>query len=46
MNMKNDQRKEIIEICKRKGIPYVGVVKKNEKYHMMECGKLCEECIR
>lgn len=46
MNMKNDQRREIIEICKRKGIPYVGVVRNNEKYQMMECGKLCEECIK
>ena len=46
MNMKNDRRRVIIGICKRKGIPYVGVVRNNEKYQMMECEKLCEECIR
>jgi hypothetical protein len=37
--MKNDQRREIIDICKRRGIPYVGVVRNNERYQMMECEK-------
>ena len=45
VNMKNDQRREIIDICKRRGIPYVGVVRNNERYQMMECEKKCEECI-
>ena len=44
-NMQKDQRREIIEICKRKGIPYTGVVKSNEKYQMIECPKSCDECI-
>lgn len=35
-NMQKDQRREIIEICKRKRIPYTGVVKSNEKYQMIE----------
>lgn len=43
-NMKNDQRREIIDICKGKGIPYVGVIRNNERYQMMDCEKMCEEC--
>ncbi len=46
VNMKNDQRKEIIDICKRKEIPYVGVVRNNERYQMMECENLCEDWIK
>ena len=32
VNMINNQRREIIDICKRKGVPYVGVVRNNERY--------------
>ncbi len=39
MNMKNDQQREIIDICKRRGIPYVGVVRNNEKYQMTNVKK-------
>lgn len=46
VNMNNDQRREIIDICKRKGIPCVGVVRNNERYQMMDCEKMCEECIK
>lgn len=42
--MPKDQRRAIIDICNRKGIPYVGVVRNNERYQMIECAKLCEEC--
>ena len=42
--MPKDQRRAIIDICKRKGIPYVGVIRNNERYQMIECAKLCEEC--
>ena len=42
--MPKDQRREIIDICNRKGIPYVGVVRNNKRYEMVECAKLCEEC--
>lgn len=46
MNMKNDQRREVIEICKRKEISYVGVIRSNEKYQMMECGKVYKMIIK
>lgn len=42
--MPKDQRRAIIDICNRKGIPYVGVIRNNERYQMIECAKLCEEC--
>ena len=32
VNMNNAQRREIIDICNRRGIPYVGVVRNNERY--------------
>lgn len=46
VNMINNQRREIIDICKRKGVPYVEVVRNNERYQMMDCEKMCEECIK
>ncbi len=46
VNMNNAQRREIIDICKRRGIPCVGVVRNNERYQMMDCEKMCEECIK
>lgn len=42
--MPKDQRRAIIDICKRKGIHYAGVIRNNERYQMIECAKLCEEC--
>lgn len=42
--MPKDQRRTIIDICNRKGIPYAGVIRNNERYQMIECTKLCEEC--
>lgn len=42
--MPKEQRREIINICNRKGIPYAGVIRNNERYQMIECAKLCEEC--
>lgn len=32
-----NQRKQIIDICNRKGIPYVGVRKSPDKFEMQEC---------
>ena len=37
-------RKEIISICKKKGIPYVGVQTVNDRYAMQDCPYLCENC--
>ena len=42
MDRKN--REIIIDICKRKRIPYIGVMKDNDKFRMKECNILCEEC--
>lgn len=44
--MTADKRKEIIDICKSKGIPYVGLTRDSEKYQMTECNVLCEDCER
>ena len=43
--MNKENRKEIIEICKSKKIPYIGVTKDNAKFEMKECAQLCEDCV-
>ena len=40
------KRKEIIDICHRKNIPYVGVTRNPSYYEMEECQVLCEKCDR
>lgn len=42
--MSSDRRKTIIDTCKKKGIPYVGVVRSSDYYEMQECRFLCEDC--
>lgn len=42
--MPTDKRKELIEICKEKNIPYVGVKKNKELFEMQECEIKCENC--
>lgn len=42
--MNKENRKEIIDICKNKKIPYIGVTKDNAKFKMKECEQLCENC--
>lgn len=42
--MTKDRRKEIIDICKRKGIPYAGIIRAPDRYEMQECKALCENC--
>ena len=44
--MQSDDRKEIITICKNKGIPYSGVTIAPERFEMKDCGILCENCER
>ena len=44
--MPADRRKTIIEICKKKKIPYVGVVRSPDYFEMKECEQLCENCAR
>lgn len=42
--MKKNDRWKLIEICNRNGIPYTGVIIAQEKYEMMDCTELCENC--
>ena len=44
--MTTQNRKIIIEICKKRGIPYVGVIRSPNIFEMQECGMLCENCER
>lgn len=38
------KRKEIIEICNSKNIPYVGVQRNRKYFEMQECELKCEDC--
>jgi len=38
------KRKEIIEICKQRNIPYIGVTRKSAVFEMQDCNCLCENC--
>ena len=42
--MPTDKRKELIDICKEKNIPYVGVKKNKDFFEMQECEIKCETC--
>lgn len=42
--MSADKRKELIDICKEKNIPYVGVKKNKDLFEMQECEMKCENC--
>lgn len=42
--MDKQDRKEIIDICNNKNIPYVGVTRNKNKFEMQECDFLCEDC--
>jgi len=42
--MKPDNRKEIIAICNRKTIPYVGVKRSPDLFEMRDCEIKCEYC--
>lgn len=37
-------RKEIIEICHERHIPYIGVTRNPNVFEMQECGIKCEDC--
>ena len=39
------QRKQLIELCNKLNIPYVGVTNNPKVYEMVDCQKNCEECI-
>lgn len=42
--MSPERREKIIDICKRKGIPYIGVTRSADQFEMQECNILCENC--
>lgn len=42
--MQLKKRKEVIEICNRKNIPYVGVKRNPNFFEMQDCEIICEEC--
>ena len=42
--MSAQNRKAIIEICKKRGIPYVGVNRNPGFFEMQDCNVLCENC--
>ena len=44
--MDSGKRKEIIEICHNRQIPYGGVMRNPSVYEMQECPIKCEECSR
>ena len=44
--MSKENRKEIISICKDKGIPYTGVKRSSTQFEMQDCEILCENCPR
>ena len=44
--MPAENRKEIIDICKQRNIPYVGVTRNPNMFEMRDCKILCEDCPR
>ena len=42
--MSRERRSIVIDICNRKGIPYIGVKRNVFKYEMKPCNVLCENC--
>ena len=44
--MDSGKRKEVIEICHERQIPYVGVMRNPNVFEMQECPVKCEECFR
>lgn len=44
--MENEERKKVIDICKRKGIAYSGIIHIQDRYELTSCAGLCEQCPR
>lgn len=42
--MPNEKRREIIEVCKEKNIPYTGVMRNSSVFEMQDCPIKCEDC--
>lgn len=43
--MSSDKRKEIIQICNERKIPYIGIKKNKDFFEMQECEIQCEKCL-
>ena len=41
-----EKRKEVIEICISKNIPYVGVMRNPNVFEMQDCSIKCEDCLK
>lgn len=44
--MENDERLKIIDICKRKNIPYIGTYCRHDRYEIVECPRVCDSCYK
>lgn len=44
--MSRENRREIIEICNNRNIPYVGVMRNPNIFEMQDCTVKCEDCLR
>ena len=44
--MSPEKRREIIEICNHKNIPYIGVMRNPNVFEMQDCAIKCEDCFR
>lgn len=42
--MPHAKRKEIIDVCHRRNIPYIGVTRNPDIFEMQECTVKCEDC--
>ena len=42
--MNSNERKKIIDICKEKQIPYIGVKRSQNYFEMLDCEIKCEDC--
>lgn len=42
--MPHDARKEVIDICHERNIPYIGVTRNPDVFEMQECANKCENC--
>ena len=43
--MSKDDRIKIIDICKKRNIPYTGVKRNPNIFEMQDCETKCEDCI-
>lgn len=42
--MLKEDRKQIIDICRRKNVKYAGIIQRKDMFELAECPNLCEKC--